>query len=664
MKKCVSIIAALSLVSSLIFTASAAESVSALESQYSAMRPALIALVVITIAAFAFSVYLTVNLVNASKQSARHGRMKKSYRYLITCAYAVVVIALICTIACGVRYTTLGNSLKGTNDNDSSAGTDNTSGSTSQTQDTAPSTSETTQPTETEETEPPVVENSLGTVGYTDSANPDNWLTMWDIIKDGTVVDSYTRTEPISFGDPNLDSYFSLPGIATFRGNNYRTGASYGTVNIVENTMTAIWTRQISSLAKGSSSGVWTGCGWTGQPLMVQWDDETKQIMNLYEEKKAKEDLVEVIYATLDGHIYFYDLDDGTYTRDPLNVGMTFKGAGALDPRGYPIMYVGSGDSTSGGKTPRMYIINLIDCSIMYEHGNDEPYSKRSWIAFDSSPLVDAETDTLIWPGETGVLYTMKLNTNYDKENGTLSVSPDNIVKTRYYPNTGYTIGFESSSIIVENYIYIADNGGMFFCVDLNTMELAWVQNTKDDTNATPVFEWDEDGRGYLYTGTSMENAEGYVYIYKLDAATGEIVWEVEYDEVYFDYAVSGGILSSPVLGEKGTELEGMIIYSISKCPGAWNGILVALDTETGETIWEKSLNNYAWSSPVAVYGDDGSARLILCDSGGRIQLMDSTGETLGTLSLGYNVEASPAVYNDIMVVGTRGQEVYGIKLS
>lgn len=55
-----------------------------------------------------------------------------------------------------------------------------------------------------------------------------------------------------------------------------------------------------------------------------------------------QEDLVEVIYAALDGYIYFLDLDTGEPTRDALWLGYTFKGSGSLDPRGYPILYVGS----------------------------------------------------------------------------------------------------------------------------------------------------------------------------------------------------------------------------------------------------------------------------------------------------------------------------------
>ena len=40
------------------------------------------------------------------------------------------------------------------------------------------------------------------------------------------------------------------------------------------------------------------------------------------------------------------------------------------------------------------------------------------------------------------------------------------------------------------------------------------------------------------------------------------------------------------------------------------------------------------------------------------------TGETLDEMTLGSgNIEASPAVFNDILVLGTRGCNIFGIRL-
>ncbi len=499
----------------------------------------------------------------------------------------------------------------------------------------------------------------------TNSTDPANWGIQWE-------TSGLTQTQNISFGDAS--AYFALPGVAGFRGNNYRQGATYGTANVQQEYISSLWYRETGSLTTGDGGSAWTGSGWTGQPIIVQWDEATRNIMNLYADKKAKSDLVEVIYATLDGHIYFLDIDDGSYTRDPINVGMAFKGAGALDPRGYPLLYVGSGDETVDGKRPRMFIISLIDGSILYEYGSDEDFSLRQdndqWCAFDSSPLVHAESDSLIWPGESGVLYRIKLNTSYDPEAGTISIAPDEPVKARYSTARSgeeeYWYGYECSAVIVDHYIYLSENGGMFFCVDLNTMELVWAQDTGDDSNSSPVYEPLDEENGCIYTAPSLhwtadDNGWGSICIYKLDALTGEILWSRSIDCGTVE-GVSGGVQASPLLGREGTDIEGLIIYPIARTPDMYNGLLIAYDTENGSEVWRLSMNNYTWSSPVAVYTPEGKGYIVLCDSAGTAMLIDgATGEVLDSTSVEWLVEASPAVFNDKVVVGTRGQRIYGL---
>ena len=528
---------------------------------------------------------------------------------------------------------------------------------------TEPTTKPTTEPT-TEPTEPSTEDPrlSFAAVGSPDT-DPANWNTDWDIIVNGQITNSYQRQEPITFGDGS--EYFALPGIPTFRGNNYRNTSSYGTAEVEDVTLTKVWSRSLDSY------NGWSGSGWTGQPLLVQWDEATRQIMNLYDEKKDKDGLVEVIYATLDGYIHFYDLEDGTNTRDPIWMGQNFKGAGAVDPRGYPLLYVGGGIRVDG-RNPSMHVVSLIDGSILYKDFSYDEYDRRGWTAFDSSPLVDAETDTLIWPCENGLLYTIKLNTSYDKDAGTISVNPDPAVKTRYTDDNfdrGRYLGYESSVSIVDHWMYLSENGGMFHCIDINTMELVWAQDTKDDSNSSPVFEWDDEGNGYLYTAPSLHwtayGGTGTVSVYKLDASTGEILWEVPF-ECYTVEDLSGGVQSTPLLGREGTEIEGMIIYSIARCPNAYDdGRLVALDTETGQIIWEADTGNYCWSSPTAFYTDDGRAYIFSCDRDGDAKLYDgATGERLCTISLGSTCEASPVVFNDMLIIGTRGGHVFGIRIS
>ncbi len=495
----------------------------------------------------------------------------------------------------------------------------------------------------------------------------------------GTVVDTYTRPEPIDFLEG--DKYTELEGVITFRGNNFRDSAAYGTVTWTGQAAEP-WTFSVGSMAKKSGSGSWTGCGWTGQPLIVKWPEETKRIMNLYDSAKNDPELVEVIYATMDGHIYFLDLYTGEKTRDPINVGYPFKGAGALDPRGYPLMYVGSGDDSTAGDS-RAFIINLINGTVLYEFGVEDGFALRDLSYFDSSALVDAETDTLIYPGESGILYTIKLNTQYDPNAGTISINPQT-VKWRYKGarslstdtvdgSQGWWLGIEDSAIIWREHAIFTDNGGHMICLDLNTMKAVWVQDTLDDTNCTPVLSLEgPDNHPYVYTSTSFhpnwrasENSTAPIPIWKIDAVTGQIVAQNDTyhcQTIATPNQVSGGVQGTLAIGEK--DLEGLIFVPVAMTEGT-RGKLVALNTSDMSVKWECDFAGYPWSSPVAVYDDSGKGYLVQCNKTGYIHLIDGqTGEIISEMSLGSNVEASPAVYNNMVVVGTRGGLIYGMDLN
>ena len=76
-------------------------------------------------------------------------------------------------------------------------------------------------------------------------------------------------------------------------------------------------------------------------------------------------------------------------------------------------------------------------------------------------------------------------------------------------------------------------------------------------------------------------------------------------------------------------------------------------------------MENYAWSSPVAIYEADGTGYIVACDSAGYAMLVNgATGAKLNTLFLGGLVEASPAVYENTLVVGTRTKQIQGFKIS
>lgn len=498
-----------------------------------------------------------------------------------------------------------------------------------------------------------------------ESTEPSRLIKSTQIQVDGKTladISEYKSEEKIEFGTG--DQYTEVDGIITFRGNNFRDSASYGTANITDKTFSEKWTKATSALTAPDGE-FWSGNGWTGQPLIVTWSKETRQ--NMYMESWAQEadHLTEVIYASLDGHIYFLDLKTGKETRPAMELGYTFKGAGALDPRGYPIMYVGSGYDSKLGRS-HAFIINLLDCKVMHEFGRQDPFSLRGNLSFfDSSPLVDAETDQLIYPGENGILYIMKLNTKYNEEKGTLSIDPQEPVRWHYSGNRSWYLGMEDSALIWKGYIFFTTNDGYMFCLNLNTLETVWVQDVLDDTNCTPVLEL-EDGHPYIYTSTSFHlgwrsNTTAEIPVWKIDAETGEILWSTSY-QCRSVKGNSGGVQGTLAIGKN--DLKDLIFVPVAKTPTVSSGKIVALNKETGEEVWVLEDSAYSWSSPVTVYTKKGKGYVITCDSIGDMYLLDGkTGEVLDKMNLGGNVEASPAVYKDTLVVGTRTQKIFGIKL-
>lgn len=482
---------------------------------------------------------------------------------------------------------------------------------------------------------------------------------------------SFLRSEPVDFTEESVVG--TVEGIFTFRGNYHRTLSSYGTAQITEEKFSeAYWSYATGKLLKSNGTSFWSGNGWTGQPLLISWPEETKQIMNLYPEKKAKENFVEVIYSGMDGYIHFLDLEDGSESRDAIHVGMVFKGTASLHPSGIPLLVLGSGDAQTGlygeNVSPRAYIYSLIDGSKLYEFGYNDSMAHRTFHAYDSSPVIDAKTDTLFYPGENGVLYTVKLNTAYDVTAGTLSVAPEHVVDYTYSTaratESAFTWGMENSAVVNENYMYVGDNGGVFYCLDLNTMSMVWAQDVYGDVNSSPIFSKEENGN-FIYVATTLteamldEHSMGEVAIYKLNAANGSVVWKKPFVCHNVD-GVEGGILATGVLGQGA--IKGQIIYSVSRCPGLSSGYLVSLDTKTGEEVWLQELSDYAWSSTVTLYSQIGAAYLVQCCSDGTVLLLNaSNGVLLDSISLHTTLEATPAVFGNTIVVGTRDERIIGL---
>lgn len=465
-------------------------------------------------------------------------------------------------------------------------------------------------------------------------------------------------------GDRNIcsdilftDKYSSLEGIPTFRGNNFRNTASYGVSKISRKELNVKWKTTTSFSSWGG------GAGWTGQPAIIKWNEDLKNSMNIDEKFKSQANFTEVMYASLDGKVYFLDLKSGEQSRNTIKVGNPIKGSLSIDSREIPMLYVGEGIDEGG--TTGFNIYSLIDGSSLYEINGYDDYAYRGWPAFDSSALIYPEGDIVIEAGENGILYIIKLNTNYDRENNTVSINPETL-KYRYYTGDSYgRLGIENSVVAYANLLYFADNNGEIHCIDLRKVEPMWIVEGLDDIDATITLE-EEDGVPYLYIGDEVDHQGiiGTSTIRKINGLSGEVVWKNEFtcESVVGGDATNGGILATNVIGKN--NISDLVIFSLARYDGFSSGAVIAMSKSTGEVVWETKVNNYLWSSPVDFYDEDGNGYIIQCDSAGNMFLIDGrTGIILNTITLDANIEASPTIYEDMIVIATRGGSIYGIEI-
>ncbi len=450
--------------------------------------------------------------------------------------------------------------------------------------------------------------------------------------------------------------YSEVEGVLTFRGSNERSSPAYGTANMNMYRPKIIWEKRTKSSSWGG------GAGWTGQPAIVKWKPEVLRTMNVKAEFLTKPDFTEVIYASLDGNVYFLDLESGEETRSPIRIGNPIKGSVSVDARGYPLLYVGEGIPENG--TIGFNLYSLTDQKRLFRMEGIDPFAYRTWGAFDSSALFNRYEDTLVVGGENGMLFNIKLNTTFNPSEKTISINPV-VSKYRYKIKGNAYQGIENSVAAFDHLAYFADNGGTLQAMNLRTNTPIWSLPLIDDTDATIVIEA-ENGAPFLYTGTEVDKQgpKGSAIIRKIDGLSGKIVWENKYPcfSLLGDHPVNGGLLATPVLGKK--EIGNLVIFTIARYGTFTGGLMVALDKTTGQEVWKLPMKHYAWSSPVDVYDDAGIAYIVQADSIGNIFVISAiTGEVKGSISVGTNIEASPAIYNDYVVVASRGGIIYGLKL-
>ncbi|HMS53798.1 MAG TPA: PQQ-binding-like beta-propeller repeat protein [Fimbriimonadaceae bacterium] len=435
----------------------------------------------------------------------------------------------------------------------------------------------------------------------------------------------------------------AFKGVTCFRGNPQRN--YYGDGALPTGEVEVRWSYPIL----GSTDGRWTGVGWTGQTLIVEWPKEIRKWMNFTKQPGPAREL---ICGALNGYVHFVDADTGKPSRKPLKMPSPYpiKGTVSIDPRGFPLLYVGCGVRV--GPKPAFRVFSLLSYKELLALPADDPIAPRKWPGSDSNALI--LDDTLFLPCENGLFFDVKLNSSWDVATGKLSIKPK-VRKTVLSK-----VGMESSMAVWNDLGYVADNKGTVREINLrDPRRFRTVAELGDDTDSTIVIS----PNGDLIVGIEKDkrtgaNAKGIVFCLKQPGKPGGTFttrwkWEFQAGSILGAHPVNGGILSTGALylPKQGPQ---SVIFTTSHHPTIGRGFVVALDLATGKLRWKQRLSAFAWSSPI-VAGDAG----FCADSVGHARILSAkTGESLigdDPLPLGANVEGSPIAWNGNVYVGIRG---------
>jgi len=449
------------------------------------------------------------------------------------------------------------------------------------------------------------------------------------------------------------DLYAGHKGVLNFRGSPSNNLSAYGEIEERPATVSVEWVFKTDYGPLKAMFGIWGGgTGWTGQPLYVCYPDSLRDAF-LAQSPGVTTSFTgeEIIVASLCGKVYFIDYHTGKSSRQPIDVQNPVKGTPSLDPSFNGLLYIGHGIPRK--KPFGKAVVNLFLHQQTQLFGEDKT-AWRHWNAYDSSPI--AVDRFLLWCGENGTVY------KYVREEQQITLHS----MLRYRVKGKNAPGMESTPAIYKDYGYLTDNHGNIICFNLNTLKPVWVYDNHDDTDASPVVE-EESGAPVVYTGCEIDKQgrEGYSYFVKLNGLTGELIWEQKISGKRLkrkkDWS-DGGMFATPLIGIG--DCDSLIFSNFCIHQPALKGLFIAFNKYTGHIVYQTPLKHYAWSSPVGFSNNKGEMFVFSADAIGNIYwIQGKTGEIILTQKIGHNFESSPVMIKNSIVIGSRGREIYKLRI-
>ena len=230
------------------------------------------------------------------------------------------------------------------------------------------------------------------------------------------------------------------------------------------------------------------------------------------------------------------------------------------------------------------------------------------------------------------------------------------------------------------------------YALDRTTGREIWAFHTPGEVMPTPV-----DIDGFLYVGT------GDGHVYKVDAATGKLVWKTDIESFVSmsspvagdDYIFVGGTYPNYfyALDQKTgkiswkTTIPGLVATGISDCTPAYAdgivvqeatvesgdpsdpvaNVLLALDAKTGKLLWQQRMSNgpappaMKTATPMIAAGIVYEGSPV---SGNYHAFELKTGRKLWTVYLGSQIRAGAAVFDGVAYIPYHSGDIAAIRIS